>query len=160
MVSPSLPSHLVIHFRFQLTFSTGKQSSKSHGQVIQMCSTEIHIYVPIFSVFYKTSKVAHYDCLDMLIWAFFLSNNHFLSSYFLLVVAYYVVQLLENRPFLVIFLVQRVCGGDGGVWILWEHRSQRSHLSATLLFTRTNTIICSHFGDTKTAIRDRNAGTT
>ena len=36
MVIPSLPSHLVIHFGFQINFSTGKQSSKSHGEVIQM----------------------------------------------------------------------------------------------------------------------------
>ena len=37
MVNPSLPSHLVIQFRFQLSFFTGKQSSKSHGEEIQIC---------------------------------------------------------------------------------------------------------------------------
>ena len=31
-----LPSYLVIHFRVQLSFFTGKQSSKSHGEAIQI----------------------------------------------------------------------------------------------------------------------------
>ena len=35
MVIPSLPSHFVMHFRFQLSFSTGKRSSNSHGAEIQ-----------------------------------------------------------------------------------------------------------------------------
>ena len=32
----NLPSYLVIHFIFQLSFFTGKQSSKSHCEAIQM----------------------------------------------------------------------------------------------------------------------------
>ena len=51
MVIPSLPSHFVMHFRFQLNFSTGKRSSNSHGAVIHKYCVCYRIYCLFLSLF-------------------------------------------------------------------------------------------------------------